>query len=85
MENWIIARRIAIKGILSADLSVKQQLQHGLQEYGLSVQEFDDTVELDIEDAYVTQQTRVEHIFEQDLNLEEKYLALAIKSYFANN
>lgn len=72
----------AIRGILSTEGSLRQQLEDGLAQYGLHFDNFAD-IGIEIEDGHLRERHRVVNILTQDLSLEEKYLE--VKSYLSNN
>ena len=74
----------SIRGILSPEASVRNQLQLGLAKYGLTFENFNDMGEIEdqIEDQYIEDLT-VQDILARNSNLEDKYLE--VKAYLCNN
>lgn len=65
----------AIKGILSEEFSLKEQLKKGLNEYGLSLDDFPNT-DIPDEDNAIKQLQLPENVIREDMVLDEKFEAV---------
>lgn len=65
----------AIKGILSQEFSLKEQFKKGLNEYGLSLDDFPNT-DIPDEDDAIKQLQLPENVIREDMVLDEKFEAV---------
>lgn len=65
----------AIKGILSQEFSLTEQLKKGLNEYGLSLDDFPNT-DIPDEDDAIEQLQLPENVIREDMVLDEKFEAV---------